>query len=197
MREIKFRGKSILGNNWTYGLLTKKKIRSNNEIHFAIATGDYSLAETTPVDPETVGEFTGLQDINGVDIYEGDICVFFSDIPSEKFIVVWDTSYCGFYCVNPNDESDGGVLCLVDIKVIGNIHDNPELLKEGESMTKYTLKEQYETDKAYFVGLLDSGYGYTFATKQISNLLKQSKWIGDSVEKPDVEEVNTTEKEGD
>ena len=52
-------------------------------------------------------------------------------------------------------------------------------------MTKYNSNEQYETDKAYFVGLLDSGYGYTFASKQINNLIKQSKWIGDSNDQPD------------
>ena len=129
MRKIKFRGKDHDGK-WYFGDLVHFK--DSNGIEDGTLGINNGSDTITKILPETVGEFTGLQDSKGVDIYEGDICVFFSDIPSEKFIVVWDTSYCGFYCVNPNDESDGGVLCLVDIKVIGNIHDNPELLKEGD-----------------------------------------------------------------
>ena len=72
MREIKFRGKAINGD-WVYGLLTKKKIRSSGEISYAIATGDCSLGNTVPVVEETIGEFTGWTDKNGVEIFEGDI----------------------------------------------------------------------------------------------------------------------------
>ena len=123
MREIKFRGKDIESGKWLFGSL----VTHRDDTAF-LADGFIQ----SQVDPQTVGEFTGLQDINGVDIYEGDICIFSSDIQSSKFVVVWNVSKCGFDCVNPNDKSDGGALWLDDLKVIGNIHDNPELLKEGD-----------------------------------------------------------------
>ena len=122
MREIKFRGKALDGA-WRFGDLVNYRSCVTISV---ICRGNYE------VDPQTVGEFTGLQDAGGVDIYEGDICIFSSDIQSSKFVVVWNVSKCGFDCVNPNDKSDGGALWLDDLKVIGNIHDNPELLKEGD-----------------------------------------------------------------
>lgn len=72
MREIKFRGKAINGD-WVFGLLTKKKIRNSGELSFAIATADCSLANTVPVIENTIGEFTGFTDKNGVDVFDGDI----------------------------------------------------------------------------------------------------------------------------
>ena len=56
-------------------------------------------------------------------------------------------------------------------------------------MTKYTDRESYEKDKAYFVGLLDSGYGYSFCLKQIKDLIKQSKWVGDYPTETDINDI--------
>ena len=69
MREIKFRGHDINGN-YVYGLLTKKKIRSNGTIRYAIARGNCSLAETVPIGDE-FAQLIGV-DKNGREVYEGD-----------------------------------------------------------------------------------------------------------------------------
>ena len=113
-REIKFRGRDMSGH-WVYGLLTKKKIRNSNKLQYAIATEDCSMGNTIPVIESTIGEFTGFKDVDGKEIFEGDIleypgklkaCVVVTDI---REFVYRDIAY--------------------QFKVIGNIHDNPELLE--------------------------------------------------------------------
>jgi len=93
------------------------------------------------VDPDTVGEFTGLTDRCGVKIFEGDILIYIDPDTSEydeseRYIVQWDEEDVGFtteafYC----GKSQGLVALLrhqsINHEIIGNIHDNPELL-EGD-----------------------------------------------------------------
>ena len=86
--------------------------------------------------PETVGQFTGLTDKNGVKIFEGDICRFkrFNDVHIGKIVfnattasfVMWYQPIVGAY----GEKATQKMLLSVcdDIEVIGNIHDNPELL---------------------------------------------------------------------
>lgn len=71
MRQIKFRGRDMNGH-FVYGLLTKKRIRSSGEIRWAIATGNCSLAETVPVNENSIAQLVGL-DCDGREIYEGDL----------------------------------------------------------------------------------------------------------------------------
>ena len=116
-REIKFRGKSLNTNCWVYGDLRQDKIRGKAYIEYE-------------VDPDTVGQYTGLKDKNGKEIYEGDI------IESKRYghIVMYDKNLAGFCSANVKYPED---LCGLNQQwinecgkvVIGNVTDNPELMK--------------------------------------------------------------------
>ena len=120
MREIKFRGKRIDNDEWVYGGVEQNSI--------AIIYDD-----TLPYDnenlvyKETVGQFTGLYDKNGTEIYEGDIVD-----DSETELIYFIEFICGEF-VGINEECGIGRIMnslSEDGKVIGNIHDNPELLEK-------------------------------------------------------------------
>lgn len=72
-RPIKFRGRDMTGH-FVFGLLTKKRIRSSGEVVFAIATGNCSLAETIPVNENSIAQLVGC-DADGREVYEGDTLV--------------------------------------------------------------------------------------------------------------------------
>ena len=145
MREIKFRGK-LKGFNtgykeldWAYGDLVHEISSSACYIcdlstaYEDIKIGDVLLA----VEPETVGQYTGLKDINGREIYEGDIVEFIRS--GEKYISqIYYKELKGFHFKfkynNDNYEYDFGIRNLKishrNTKVIGNIYENPELLEK-------------------------------------------------------------------
>ncbi len=127
MREILFRGKTS-GNEWLYGNLSVIG-------DCCFISEDMGFSKT--VIPETVGQYTGLTDKNGKKIFEGDILESRYD---EKYpndfcheVVIWhDNGWCikeGNYEPDRLDEDQELKYSIV----VGNIHDNPELLKGGES----------------------------------------------------------------
>lgn len=133
MRTIKFRGNSIDTNEWLYGDL----VRSSDMKRCAILVNDKSSYDECEVNPCTIGQFTGLYDKNGKEIYEGDI-LRFGNSPSGVCEVKWNESIAAF-CIRFSFENKLGIrplgewtICERSIEVIGNIHDNPELLKGGE-----------------------------------------------------------------
>ena len=124
MREIKFRGKSTkidCFGKWVYGDL---HIRSP----FAHIHED--IGKRVPIDPDTIGQFTGLTDKNSRGIYEEDI-IKTGQFPWEaSYVVKWDVIGARFVFVNA--ESDGYLtprdFNFEYVEVIGNTIDNPELL---------------------------------------------------------------------
>ena len=125
MREIKFRGKHL--DKWLYGSL-----HMNESGQPAIATP--SAFHFRCVDPDTVGQYTGLLDRNDKEIYEGDIievnrgCCERDGIHFDFIfhaVVFWDKS--GFMYKGPGIFSGS----FNNVKVIGNVHDNPALLESN------------------------------------------------------------------
>lgn len=144
MRTVKFRGKRLTDGRWVHGdLIHADKGRVNIWTNDAFGSNPEDMdecGEEISVDPCTVGQYTGLHDKDDKEIYEGDIVktplldpIFDNPIPN-----VFDNASISFY--------DGAFVVdyykgwrriyLQDlhdkVEVVGNIHDDPELLKGGE-----------------------------------------------------------------
>lgn len=136
MREILFRGKRKDNGKWAYGYLYIRK-DGQYEISFYSKYFD-SERFTYDVIPETVGQYIGITDDNGKKIFEGDILGVTNDDPDYDYItkVYLD---CDTLCVDVEgqDYDYTAIGFAVDIwgdecdrvEIIGNIYDNPELLK--------------------------------------------------------------------
>ena len=138
MREILFRAKS--GNEWVYGDLVHLFGNDNIAIHHAEHEGE--TRNYIDIIPKTVGQYTGLTDKNGKKIFEGDIVkaecdLYHGENKKERVThigtVIYDKKFCQFG-INVAGFSKCYVLNRWKgdyNEVIGNIHDNPELLKGG------------------------------------------------------------------
>ncbi|URM37165.1 YopX family protein [Flavobacterium anhuiense] len=117
-REIKFRGR-LFNNKWVYGGI------SVFEGETTIFDANCVVNTAYDVDPETVGQFMGLKDKNDVEIYEDDILLTDSGIG----FVVWNG--LSFAIESPGSEAiDYERLDFYEkCEIIGNLHDNPELIK--------------------------------------------------------------------
>lgn len=126
MREIKFRGKSVRDNVWVFGDLIT--VVGGTDIRVYSSKSDLD-AYHVPVTPGTVGQFTGLRDADGRKIYEGDLLEVLPTVYDEckdfKFPVFY---HKGAFIVTGGIEL-GDFLTFGKVTIIGNIHDNPELLE--------------------------------------------------------------------
>ena len=136
MREILFRGKRIYGDEWVDGSL----VRFADGCDFICVQGEnMDFLDKFAVIPDTVGQYTGLTDKNGKKIFEGDIVLFEDESPSNYEYHDCTEMRCGvieygdncFYITNriAVEMEDLVYNEKLDVEVIGNIHDNPELLK--------------------------------------------------------------------
>ncbi len=124
MRESKFRGFNRKNGVWLYGFYLQ-----NRGAHFVCPDefADGKSWDDYEIDPETRGEYTGQKDKNGREIYEGDVVA--TVVNGCRYVqeVVWSDITNGFsfrgHGCGPMFHKPS---CM---EVIGNIHDNPELLK--------------------------------------------------------------------
>ena len=124
MREILFRGKRVDNGTWAYGdlMYCDDEMEIDSESHGG--NGGYII-------PETVGQYTGLTDKNGTRVFEGDILSGYLDelFPEEesRYEVIWHDYGWHIRSNGLLDTPDNDWL-KENFEVIGNIHDNPELM---------------------------------------------------------------------
>lgn len=141
MREIKFRGKRVDNNEWIYGYYIEVIIRG--VLRYFIIPHNIPCEKYTvfadlqkEVNPETVGQFTGLHDKNGKEIYEGDVLYEKYEDKAEESGYGEISNLVAFKngCFGWIGEITGDFFAfdeyLIDNEVIGNIHDNPELVNQ-------------------------------------------------------------------
>lgn len=132
MRDIEFRGKRTDNGEWVYGNLVRG---CNEQYAYIVEFGNKELCRNyVDINPETVGQYTGLKDKNGTKIFEGDIvlvpyidpifkCTWNDTSPSERAVVRYVD---GMFYVEYIESGDKFTLSVTKghMKIVGNIYDN-------------------------------------------------------------------------
>ena len=156
MKEIKFRGKRIDNGEWEYGTPVVGCMSGVFIVWVKLQTKDWAIKDklmTAEVDPDTVGQYTGLRDKHGQEVYEGDILsyreVIYTDCSQTEIKEIRDPVLIGIVLHTPlvtvikpyskkvrafgwdRERGEGFLLGLrsEEIEKVGNIFENPELLE--------------------------------------------------------------------
>lgn len=149
MRTIKFRGKRLDSQGWVYGDLSHDRGFGGDVISDVVWIGTANN-QSYQVLPESVGQWTGLVDRHGKEIYEGDVCKFVILPEQEKvnpakallYVIQWKNACFGFKPLLPDlvhpddkewcpfwDDESGEMWHERYFEIIGNIIDSPELME--------------------------------------------------------------------
>lgn len=131
MREIKFRGKALDSGEWAYGSLLLADDKAyihpiQNGLDFDDIDFGYGFIKIVP---ETASQFTGTRDKNGKEIYEGDMAKFTGRFMNQAFSIMFDIVSARFIGWCEEDKQVISPQFFGACEVIGNIHENPKLLK--------------------------------------------------------------------
>ena len=139
MREILFRGKRVVNGEWVEGFYVNVPEHYKQEMSGKSYIVSINNGLFMEVVPETVGEYTGFTGKNGKKIFEGDIIrtsVYFGNeigvIRRGEYDVYSRYVFGGYYCVDKTSALTDWTSSSWRCEVIGNIHDNPELLEVKE-----------------------------------------------------------------
>lgn len=141
-REIKFRAKG--SGKWRYGSYVhfdKKPINdcfNNKYKDFIVTNGKYGELCYPITELSSIGQYTGLKDKNGKEIYEGDILSQGQDLLgvaciSMRYGISVKKKTTTWSLINFVLDSDFDTSVLSDVEVVGNIYDNPEMMKGGSN----------------------------------------------------------------
>ena len=128
LERYKFRGLRLDGNGWAIGVLVYRKSLASIEFETSGRLSGQRLKKVRPVDPETVGQWTGKQ-VDGVDLYEGDLI---GNASGRTAAIAWNDSIAGFDSIAKNEVGNAmgmGMHRLSKVFIIGNIH---ELLEQAQ-----------------------------------------------------------------
>ena len=142
MREILFRAKHYKTKQWVYGIPFRNPVNGldNDAYHPQIIpeiNKMHSTIDSCSVIEETISQYTGLIDKNGTKIFEGDIVRYNDTIHKVIFCTINGSAFFGITMPDRGEIWNfDGITCANKMEVIGNIHDNPELLGGADDECK-------------------------------------------------------------